>query len=60
MSDACVHSEWTIIPVMFEAATDEEHSPAVMRVVGLKGAAWWLAMALLSGQGMEKHFFDRF
>ena len=34
--------------------------PAAMRVAGLKGAVWCLAMALCLGQGREKHFFDRF
>ena len=31
-----------------------------MRVVGLRGAVWSLAMALRLGQGGERHLFDRF
>ena len=60
MYRACVHSKWAVILAMLEAATDEEHGLAIMRVVGLGGAVWWLAMVPRLDVGGEKSMFDRF
>ena len=35
---ARVRSQWAVFPAMLEAARDEEHRPAAMRVVSLGGA----------------------
>ena len=51
---ACVRSQWKVFPAMLEVATDEEHLPAAIRVVGLTEAVWWLAMALRLNHGRDK------
>ena len=54
---ACVHSQWALFLVMLEAATDEEHGPAAMRVVALRestvvadgGPAFWARVGKSTG-----------
>ena len=43
------HTSRRLRPAMLEVATDEEHGPAAMRVVGIRGTVWWLVMALRIG-----------
>ena len=54
---ACVHSQWAVFPAKREAATDEDHGPAAMRVVVLRestvvadgGPAFWARVGKSTG-----------
>ena len=48
----------SVFPATLEAATDEEHGPAVMRMVCLWRAVWWLPMPY-DWAMVGKTFFDR-